>query len=109
MAWYIVTYDVKRIPGAGEAFLAEAGNLGWTTWCPASDENGQRMLLRLPATTLMGQFSSLSAAAAAFDAAIEKTEAITARSDVVGKYLLVARRAAILHSDETPPPTRRGS
>jgi hypothetical protein len=103
MAWYVVTYDIKKtIAGGQGAFLNEAGNLGWTTWCPAADENGEPLLLRLPGTTLMGQFRSLAAADAAFNEAIEKTRPMTKGRDVVDKYLLIARRAAILHSDETP-------
>jgi hypothetical protein len=98
MAWYVATYDIKKtVPGGQSAFLEEAGNLGWTTWCPAADENGEQILLRLPNTTLMGQFRSLRAADAAFNDAIERTG-----RDVVEKYLLIAKRAAILHSDETP-------
>jgi hypothetical protein len=103
LAWYVVTYDVeKSIPGGQSAFLTEAGNLGWTTWCPAADENGEQILLRLPKTTLMGQFPSLTAADAAFNEAIEKTRPMTRGRDVVEKYLLIAKRAAILHSSETP-------
>jgi hypothetical protein len=103
MAWYVVTYDIKKnIPGGQSAFLTQAGNLGWTTWCPAADESGQQMLLRLPHTTLMGQFRSLTAADEAFNDAIEKTRTMTRGRDVVGKYLVIAKRAAILHSDETP-------
>jgi hypothetical protein len=102
MAWYVVSYDIKKTIAGGEsAFLTEAGHLGWTTWCPAADENGQQILLRLPKSTLMGQFPSLRAADEAFNEAIEKTK--TARGgEVVEKYLLVAKRAAILHSEETP-------
>jgi hypothetical protein len=103
MAWYVVTYDIKKsIPGGQGAFLVEAGNLGWTTWCPAADENGEQILLRLPSTPLMGQFASLTAADEAFNDAIEKTRTLANGKDVVEKYLLVAKRAAILHSDETP-------
>jgi hypothetical protein len=103
MAWYVVTYDIKKtIPGGEGALLTQAGNLGWTTWCPAADENGQQILLRLPKTTLMGQFPSLRAADEAFNFAIEKTKTAVRGADVVEKYLLVAKRAAILHSDETP-------
>jgi hypothetical protein len=103
MAWYVVTYDIsKTVPGGQSAFLAQAGNVGWTTWCPSADEDGRQILLRLPRTTLMGQFPSLTAADAAFNEAIEKTRTKARGRDVVEKYLLVAKRAAILHSEETP-------
>jgi hypothetical protein len=103
MAWYVVTYDInKTSPGGQSTFLAEAGNLGWTTWCQTADENGEQALLRLPTTTLMGQFPSLATANQAFNDAIDKTRAMTKGREVVGKYLLIAKRAAILHSDETP-------
>src|SRR5688572_319230 len=104
MAWYVVTYDINRtVPDGHDAFLTEAGNLGWTTWCPAADENGEQILLRLPGTTLMGQFRSLTAADEAFNDAIENTRTAARGPEVIEKYLLIAKRAAILHSDETPP------
>lgn len=105
MPWYIVTYDVA-VPARQKAFVEHAGNLGWTTWCP-SDENGERTLLRLPGNTLMAQFRNLAAAEAAFNLAIEKAGATPTGGEVVGKYLLVARRAAILHSEETPQVPKR--
>jgi hypothetical protein len=108
MAWYVVTYDVnKRISGGEDAFVEAAGHLGWTTWCPAAGEDGRQILLRLPENTLMGKFASLPAADAAWKQALEATRVLTGRNEVVGKYLLVARRAAILHSDESPGSSAR--
>ena len=108
MAWYVVTYDLKKtVPDRHEAFVTEAGNLGWTTWCPLDDDEGNRTLHRLPARTLMGQFHGLNAADRAFSEAVENTKLAVNGNVVVEKYLILAKGAAILQSDETPPPPGR--
>jgi hypothetical protein len=105
MAWYVVTYDLKKtVPNPHAAFLTEAGNLGWTTWCPTDVVDGRQILHRLPSTTLMGQFAGLKAADEAFGAAVENTKAVTGGKVLVEKYLLLAKGAAILESNEMPPP-----
>lgn len=108
MTWYVVTYDLKKtVPDPNAAFLAHAGNEGWTTWCPMDDADGARILYRLPQRTLMGQFHGLSAADRAFSDALENTRAAIKGNVVVEKYLIVAKGAAILQSNETPPPPGR--
>jgi hypothetical protein len=105
MTWYVVTYDLKKsVPDRHDAFLAAAGNEGWTTWCPLDDVEGRRTLHRLPSRTLMGQFHGLKAADQAFSDALENARTAAKGSVVVEKYLIVAKGAAILQSDETPPP-----
>lgn len=94
---YIAVYDLKRTnPDPYTTFIAEAGKRGWSPfiWGPQA-----KQWLRLPNTTLVGQFPSREVAARAFDATAVATAAVIKVPVTVEKFLVAHYDDAEFNSD----------
>lgn len=95
---YLVTYDLRETrPDPHSEFIEQAEARGWAAfkWGPQS-----KKWLRLPNTTLIGEFADLDAAKAAFGAVKPATEVALGASITVEKFILVAYGAYSLNSDD---------
>jgi hypothetical protein len=103
MSDYFVTYDLEETrPDPHSAFLDEAEAVGWSRWIWGTKNN---KWLRLPNTSLVGDFPTQAAAKKAFDDAVAATALKIGRSVDVEKFLLAAYSSATFNSDEKADPT----
>lgn len=96
---YLVTYDLRVTdPDPHGEFLDQAVARGWAVfkWGPQSQK-----WLRLPNTTLVGEFSSRDAAKDAFDQARAATQSVLGVRVTVEKYILSTYGNALFSSDES--------
>jgi hypothetical protein len=99
MATFIFTYDLRRLtPDPGTAFVAEAEQLGWSSWMWNPDAS---VWCRLPAATLVGEFEDMQAAKRAFDDARLFATARVGREVVIEKYCLSVCSDTEVRSDES--------
>jgi hypothetical protein len=95
---YLVTYDLRETsPDPHGEFIRQSDARGWSPykWGPQSQK-----WLRLPNTTLVGDFATRDAAKAAFDEAKKATEGAIGQTVTVEKYILVAYSNWLFDSDE---------
>lgn len=102
MADYIAVYDLEEMnPSPYGEFIDQASMKGWTPWI-WGPKNGK--FLRLPNTTLIGEFSNSAAAKNAFDEAVSATTAELGRKVVVEKFVLGSFTATSFYSDDKMDP-----
>ena len=98
MADIFVTYDLEITNlDPHSAFLDQAEKQGWSRWKWGPSN---RKWLRLPNTTLIGEFNNTAAAMAAFDRALAATAAEIGIDVNVKKYFLAAFWGAAYSSDD---------
>lgn len=95
---YLVTYDLQQTrPDPHHEFIEQAEAGGWAVFKWGTQS---KKWLRLPNTTLVGEFTDLGAAKAAFDAVKPAIEAALGVSVTVEKFILVAYGAHSFNSDD---------
>lgn len=98
MTDYIVTYDLTNsTPSPYGTMLDEAEKLGWSRWIWGPTN---KKWLRLPNTTLIGEFATQADAKKAFDDAVAATAREIGRKVTVEKFILAAYGGATYNSDE---------
>lgn len=102
MTDYIVTYDLTRTtPEPYSTMLDEAEKRGWSRWIWGPTN---KKWLRLPNTTLVGEFANRDAAKKAFDDAVAATGTAIGRKVTVEKFILASYSGATFNSDEKADP-----
>ncbi|WP_425665712.1 hypothetical protein [Sinorhizobium fredii] len=98
MTDFIAVYDLKKTtPSPYSEFINQAENRGWSRWI-WGPKNGK--WLKLPNTTLIGDFSSAEAAKNAFDQAVAAAGQAIGLKVVVEKHLIATYEARSYSSDE---------
>jgi hypothetical protein len=101
MTQFLGTYDFKKTsPEPYTAFLAAAERHGWYHWI-TDDTTGKRF--RLPNTTVQGDFINYTAAAAAFDVALNEAARAIGKSIMIEKWFIAERGASTFSSDTVLP------
>ncbi|AMS43417.1 hypothetical protein [Aminobacter aminovorans] len=98
MANYIAVYDLEDMtPSPYSRFIEQAEKQGWSAfiWGETS-----KKWLRLPNTTLIGEFSDGASAKKAFDDARGAAEKLLGRKIKVEKHLIATYAATSYSSDE---------
>lgn len=95
------TYDLKWSTDTPYSeFKNQADKLGWKSWVLA----GNGVYYKLPNTALVGSFSDMAAAEAAFAAIAAKTSAATGKVVTVDKWFIGQCPAWRVQSDERRTP-----
>lgn len=101
MTEYVACYDLQSAFDPYSQFLDQAEAKGWRRWIWGP--NAQKWL-RLPNTTLLGEFASASAAKAAFDSAVAATTLEIGSKVIVTKHLIGTFSETSFQSDEKADP-----
>lgn len=102
MADYIAVYDLQDMnPSPYGEFIAQAEQRGWQRWIWGPKN---KKWLKLPNTTLIGEFENGEAAKAAFDQSVAATTKSLGRQVIVEKYLIAVYHSAQYNSDEKIDP-----
>jgi exonuclease I len=95
---YLASYDLKETnPDPHSTFLAESRKRGWNYWVLSSSNTWYR----LPNTTLVGNFDSMSAAEKALEDTRVATAAAIGRAVTMEKWIIVGYSQSRFNSDVT--------
>lgn len=101
MTQFLASYDLTAKRSPHSEFLDQAEKVGWSRWIwgPKTQK-----WLRLPNTTLVGDFASSNAAKTALDRALSATSAALGTTVEMPKHLIGTFTGTNYNSDEKADP-----